>query len=335
MSVIVAREQLEQYLRTPMAPQLVYVAAKLGIADLLQDGPKYSAELAHQVGAHAAVLHRILRAMVSIGLLTEQEDGRFHLTPMGEFLQGTHSGSLRDDAIVYGEEFRAWGGLLHTVETGETAFDHVFGIGMFTHFAQNPALELHFNRYMAKMTAEIATAVVAAYDFSLIHTLVDIGGGYGTLLTAILTAHPSMQGILFDLPQVLERARRHLAEIECAARCTLVPGSFLESVPAGGDAYILQVVIHDWDDEHALQILEHCRAVIKAHGTLLLVERLMPKRVVQAPEVIQGDINMLVLTGGRERTESEYYRLLATAGFQVTGIIPTHLQWSVIEGRPI
>jgi O-methyltransferase domain len=219
------------------------------------------------------------------------------------------------------------------VQTGKPAFDTIFGQGLFSYVADNPELEQSFNRHMAGMTAAIARAVVAAYDFTALNTIVDVGGGYGTLLLRILAEYPAIRGVLFDLPAVISSAHEYLAASSVGARAECVPGDFFQAVPAGGDLYLLQVIIHDWDDAAALRILTTCAHAMCDDSRILLIERLLPERAVDAPAVIQADLNMLVLTGGRERTVQEYDQLLSAAGLERTQIVPTQSQWSMIEAK--
>lgn len=326
------REELQQYLRAPLAQQLIYLAVKLGIPDLLRSGARSADDLAQAADVRASALRRVLRGMVSVGLLTEESDATFGLTLMGELLQKSYPGSLYDDALIAGELFPAWCGLIHSVQTGETAFNHVFKDSLFSHFAQHPTLEHAFNRQMAGMTDGIAAAVINIYDFSEVQTIIDIGGGYGTLLTAILERYPAAHGTLFDLPPVVASARKQIMPDAVRAQCDFVAGNFFSAVPKGGDVYLLQVVIHDWNDGQAVSILANCAAAMHKHSRILLIERILPERVSDAPAVVQGDINMLVLTGGRERNVIEYQRLLAGAGLELLHVIPTQSQWSIIEG---
>ena len=320
------------------ASQALYVAAKLGIADLLAGGPRSAEDLARAAGAHAPSLHRLLRALVSVGMFAEGDDGRFALTEIGECLRADASDSQRGTAIFYGDHrhWETWGKLLHSVQTGET--------GRGTHavdFAglakQDPEGAAIFNEAMTALTRAVDGAIVAAYDFSPIGTLVDVAGGHGALLTSILRAHPHLRGVLFDIPPVIEGARKRVEQSGVAGRLALVAGSFFESVPPGGDVYLLKWIIHDWDDERSVTILTNCRRAMGADGTLLLVERVVPERVQQT-ELHQGilfaDLNMLVLAGGRERTEAEYRSLLGVAGFRLARIIPTASPMSIIEGVP-
>jgi hypothetical protein len=326
-----ARAQLQQHLHAPLAPQLIYLAVKLGIADHLRDGARSSAALAQITHVHGPSLHRVLRAMVMLGLLREEPNHAFALTPMAALLQQDHPESLYDDALIAGELYPAWCGLLQTVQTGATAFNAVFGSGLFTYFAADPTLTASFNRHMARMTRAIATAVIAAYDFAGAATIIDIGGGYGTLLLPILMHYPAAHGVLFDLPGVVTSAREQLASDPARARCICVPGDFFVAVPDGGDVYLLEVVIHDWDDAAATRILMNCARAMHDQSRLVLIERLLPERTLDDPAAIHGDLNMLVLTGGHERTLREYQQLLAAAGLALVRHMPTQSAWWVIE----
>jgi len=327
------RRALQTHLNGYRSAALLYLAAKLGLADLLAKGPRSSAELARSLGAHAPSLHRILRGLVVLGVCAEEHDERFGLTALGTCLQTETPGSLRSSAILCGEEsVGAWGGLLHSVMTGEAAFTHVFGMSSWEHRARHPELNEHFNAGLREGAAQAAGAILAAYDFSSFRTIADVGGGHGTLLAAILKAHPSPTGILFDQPHVVSGSRPYLETAGVAARCQVVEGSFFAFVPDGADAHILKSVIHDWDDKQSLAILKNCHRALKPQGKLLLVERVMPARAEHAPEVIWGDLHMLAVTGGRERSEAEYHALFAAAGFTLVKVIPTRSGLSVIEG---
>ena len=331
MTDATARAQLQQHLHAPLAPQLIYLAVKLGIADHLRDGARSSAILAQITHVHGPSLHRVLRGMVMLGLLREEPNHAFALTPLGTLLQQDHPESLYDDALITGELYPAWCRLLQTVQTGATAFNAVFGSGLFTYFAADPTLTASFNRHMARMTRAIATAVIAAYDFAGAETIIDIGGGYGTLLLPILLHYPTARGVLFDLPGVVASAREQLASDPARARCTCVPGDFFVAVPDGGDVYLLEVVIHDWDDAAATRILMNCARAMHDQSRLVLIERLLPERTLDDPAAIHGDLNMLVLTGGHERTLAEYQQLLAAAGLKLARRISTQSPWWVIE----
>ena len=317
--------------------QAIYVAAKLGIADWLKDGPRSYDALAQATGKHAPSLYRLLRLLVSAGLFAEQEDGYFTLTPMGTYLQAEMPGSLRAVALQYTGPLhqRAWSGLLHSVQTGETAFDHLFGMGLFPYLAQHPKEAAVFNAAMTAFSTQGSTAVVAAYDFSPFGTIVDVGGGQGALLRAILHATPTAHGVLFDLPQVVMGAKEQIEAAGLTERCAVVGGDFFASVPSGGDAYILSGVIHDWDEEQSKAILKNCHRAMSKQGKLLLVESVVPARIDRsAPSQfsVRGDINMLVHTGGRNRTEVEFRALFEAAGFTLTRIIPTQGAARILEG---
>jgi uncharacterized glyoxalase superfamily protein PhnB/SAM-dependent methyltransferase len=315
----------------------LYVAAKLGIADLLAQGPQHYGELARVTGTHAQSLRRVMRLLASAGVFAEQEDGSLALAPIGECLRKDVPGSLRSAALLFAGplEWATWGDLLHSVQTGETALQHVFGMDSFTYFAQHPEEGAIFDEAMAAFSTQISTAVVAAYDFSQFGTLVDVGGGNGALLTGILRANPALRGVLFDLPRVAESAQRQLAAAGLTGRCTVIAGDFFEAVPGGGDAYILKHVIHDWDDARSIAILRNCHRAMTAQGRLLIVEGVYPARIDQSVtscSAAANDVNMLVCTGGRQRAEAEFRALFEAGGFTLARIIPTQALSSVIEG---
>jgi O-methyltransferase len=325
-----ARAALERHLRPPRELQLLYVAARLGLADELRGGPLAAAELARRVGANAAALARALRGLAAMGVVAAGEDGRYRLAAAGFLLCRHHPVSLHDDVLVHGELFPAWAGLLHAVETGETAFDHVFGRALFDRFGEDDGAGRRFAGYLARRTAAAARAVAAACDAAGRRRIVDVGGGEGALLAALLAAHPGARGVLFDRPAALAGARARLAPL--APRCELAAGDFFAAVPAGGDLYLLQAVLHDWDDERALSLLANCRRAIAPRGALLVIER--PLDAPDSPQAIAGDLDMLVLTGGRERTVAEYAALLARAGFRLARVIATRGPFSVLESLP-
>ena len=315
--------------------QALHVAAKLGIADLLADGPLSCEDLAAATDTHAPSLQRVLRALASVGVFTEVSPGSFALTPLAKLLQTETPGSMRALAIMYAEEqYRAWGELLHSVRTGEMAFDHQFGMGYFEYLAQHPEADRVFNEAMTGWTHQLVGAVVDTYDFSPFKTVVDVGGGYGALLSAILQRNLGMLGILFEQPHVIASAEEQLVTTGVADRCLLVGGDFFAEVPAGGDAYVLSQILHDWDDERCVTILGQCRRSIPDHGKLLVIELVPP----EGDEPFLGkwlDLHMLVLLGGRERTASEYDTLFRTAGFKLDRVVPTPSGPSVVEAVPV
>jgi hypothetical protein len=316
----------------------IYVVARLGIADHLSEGSLRVDDLAKATATHAPSLKRVLRLLASAGVFAEEADGRFALTPIGACLRADVPGSMRATALLFGGiTQQAWGDLLHSVETGEPAFDRVFGLPPFDYMAQHPDEAANFDAAMADFTKHTATAVVAAYDFSPFRRIVDVGGGNGTLLAGILTANPALAGVLFDLPQVADRALAPMRELGLADRCEFVGGDFFRAVPTGGDAYLLKHVIHDWNDDRAAEILKTCRRAMGAEAKLLTIEGVYPQRIDQSDDsrgAAANDVNMLVCTGGRQRSEAEFRDLYAAAGFRLTQILPTQTPVKVIEGIP-
>jgi hypothetical protein len=315
--------------------QALYVAATLGIADLLAGGPRSAEELAGQVGAHGPTLHRLLRLLASLGVFAEDDAGHFGLTPLAECLRSDAPGSQRDWAImVCGPSFWAsWGDLLTSVRTGEVAFPRVHGMDRWNYLARHPEEGAVFDAAMTANTALESEAVVGGYDFSAFGVVADVGGGAGGLLATLLAAHPSMRGILFDRLQVVAVAPALLARAGVAERCEVVGGDFFESVPEGADAYVLKSVIHDWEDEQGVAILRTCRSAMADRATLLLVERVI--RPGNAPDPAKFmDLLMLVMNGGRERTADDFARLLAAAGFRLANVTSTASPLSIIEARP-
>ena len=317
------------------ATQLIYVAAKLGLADQLVQGPQTPQQLARTVGANPQALYRLLRALASLGLFAETADGAFAVTPLAQLLQANVAGSLRGLALLYGEEWlwQAYGRMLYSVQTGQPAFDYTHGEPLFDYLHHHPAAAALFNEAMSGYSAQEAAAILAAYDFSGVSMVVDLGGGHGALVTALLQAYPHLSGIVFDQAAVVEGARRRLADAGVGARASCVAGDFFAAVPSGGDVYVLKSVLHDWDDAAALRILRSCRRAMGQQARLLVIERVVPPRNTPA-EAKLFDINMLVVAGGQERTEREYDALFQAAGFKLTRIIPTRSPLSLIEGVP-
>jgi hypothetical protein len=330
-----ARQALFQMITGLRISQMIYVVAKLGIADLLKDGPQTANTLAEATGTHAPSLYRLLRALSSLGVFAEDKQGRFALTPLAELLQSGVAGSQRPAALYFGDssQWRTWGELLYSVTTGQPAFRHLYGIDPWEYRAHDPELGAAFDDYMTANTTAQTAAVVAAYDFSEIGTLVDVGGGHGALISTILQASPRLHGILCDAPHVVAGAQPTLEAAGIINRCQIVPCDFFLSVPGGGDAYILKSIIHDWDDDQALAILKNCRSSIAKHGRLLLVENIIPLGNSPHPGKMV-DLQMLVVLGGRERSEAEYNTLLSEAGFNLTKVVPTEGPLSIIEATP-
>lgn len=313
----------------------VYVIARLGIPDLLKSGPKTAEELASATKMHAPSLYRILRALASVGVVT-QEDKRFALTPLSETLVTSAPGSLRWFAVseLGQEHYPAWGNLMHSVKTGEIAFDNLFGVDIWKYFQQNPEDGAVFNDSMSSVTAATNEAITSLYDFSGFKKLVDVGGGHGGLITSILKSNPQLKGILFDASEVIEGARAKIEAAGVADRCETVAGDFFKAVPEGGDAYIMKWIIHDWDDERAIRILNNVRNQMPSNGRVILVDCVVPE--TDEPHFSKFiDLNMLVMTGGKERTAKEFQELLAAAGLKLLRVIPTDLPTSIVEGEPL
>ena len=316
--------------------QALHVAARLGIADHLAHGPRSTAELADALGAHAGSLHRLLRALTALGVIAEPERGVFALTPLGAHLRADAPASVRAWALFWGGSlWPIWATLLHSVRSGTSPRALVTRNEGFDSLAQQPEAVRVFNDAMVEMTRLIALPVVQASDCAGVRCLVDVGGGRGELLAAFLKAHAGMRGVLFDLPQALAGADAHLAAAGVADRCEAMPGSFFEAVPAGGDAYLLKSVLHDWNDERAGQILARCRQAMDGRGRLLVVERVLPERMTGSAEhrlLAASDLNMMVVLSGRERDEAAFRALFESAGFALTRIAPAALSFCVIEG---
>lgn len=313
--------------------QAIAVAATLGLADLLGDGPLPCDDLARRAGVHPDGLYRLLRALASLGIFAEVEPRRFALTPLAALLRAGAPGSQRARAIMYGHPFmvRPWERLGDGVQTGEVAFERTFGMPFFAYLGQHPDVAAIFNAGMTGLAAERAT-LAHAYDFSDCRTVVDVGGGHGALLTAVLAANPHLRGVLFDQPAVVAGAEDHLRAAGVLDRCQVVGGDFFEAVASGGDAYILALILHDWEDERAAAILRQCHRAMAPGGRVLVVERVVPPGDGPHPSKLL-DLHMLVLLGGRERTEAEYGALLAAAGFAMRRVVPLPGgTWSVVEG---
>jgi hypothetical protein len=334
------RETLQILLTGHMAPHVIYTATRLGLPALLAGGTTGTAELATATGTHAQSLARLLRALASIGIVTEPAAGDFRLTPMGTLLLPEAENSLNATVLLnFNEEaWRSWTALEHSIRTGEPSFEHIYETQAFPYFASQPGLMEIFNRAMAERTRQAAIAVVANYDFSRYNTIVDVGGNDGTLLAGILNTNLGAKGVLFDTADGIAQAPEALARAGVDDRCQIVAGDFFESVPEGGDLYTLKSVIHDWDDERSIAILKSCRAAIPDNGVLLVVEPVMPDvadDTLTIPTVV-SDINMLVYTGGVERTVSEFAALLTAAGFTLTNVIgPLNSNdYRIVEARP-
>ena len=315
--------------------QALHVAATIGIADLLKNGPQTSDDLAAATRTHAGSLYRLLRALASVGVFREDEDQRFALTPLGECLRSDAPEPVGQWAIFTGqpEYWQAWGRLLDSVRSGEHAFRLTHGMTSWEYYERNPEAGAAFDDAMTSRSHRQATAMLNACDFGRFARVVDVGGGRGALVAEILAKHQSVRAVLFDQPHVVVGAEDVLRAFGVADRCQVVGGDFFDGVPSGGDAYLLKFILHDWEDDRATAILRNCRRAIAPDGRLLVIEsEISPPNEGATAKFL--DLTMLVHTGGRERTHDEWVALFAAAGFRLVGAMPTEAQVSIIEGVP-
>ncbi len=322
-----------------MAAEVLFTAARLGVADLIGESEAAAVDLAAHYNADSTSFTRLLRAMTAMGLLTETAPGRFRLTESGGLLRSDHSDSLRAFVRMFGDPamLAAWRELETAVRTGQTTFDKVYGTSFFDYMTHRPELSAQFNAAMRQTTLAVAQHLPASYDFNGFHTVADIGGGDGTLLAAVLKANPALHGILFDTAEGLAQADETFSAAAVGARATTTVGDFFHSAPSGADLYLLNSVIHDWDDERCATILGHVRRVIPDDGRLLIIEFVLPPIVDCAMPLMTylNDLNMLVNVGGRERTREEFHQLCATAGFRLGSVTPLSPPFSLLEAMPV
>jgi hypothetical protein len=319
-----------------LVSQAISVIARLGVADVLAGGPQPVGEIAERVGAHSTALYRVLRALGDVGVVAELENRQFALTPLGELLRSDVPGSLRGWATMVGMPFHRypWTDLYETVQTGESAFDRVHGTKVFDYLAEHPEDAVIFDAAMTPISTNESVSIVEAYDFSRFSTIIDVGGGRGDLLAVILSANPHLQGVLFDVPTVVADIYEELSDAEVLDRCKVVSGDFFDSVPQGGDAYLLSAIIHDWSDDQAVEILNTCRAAMADNACMLLAETVLPEGASPSMGKL-ADLEMLVMTaGGRQRTEAEHRALLGRAGLRLTRIVPSTGMVSLVEAVP-
>jgi O-methyltransferase domain/Dimerisation domain len=315
--------------------QAIYVAAKIGVADLLKDGPQSCAALAAATGVDGPSLFRLMRALSSLGIFSQLGRERFALSRLAEGLQTKVRGSLRSMVISLGEiHYQACGGLLQSVQTGSPAFDRVFGESLFDYLRQNVDAADNFNQGMSNLSSMLAYAVLMAYDFAGISSIVDIGGGQGNLLETILQFNPEMKGTVFDTSSTIQRSHQKLGNNGQTRRCSYVSGDFFATLPQGAGAYLLCGVIHDWDDDRAVTILRNCRKATTENGRLLLIDMIVPDAASTSFSKLL-DLNMLVMNGGRERTLGEFRALLSSADYKLTRIVPTLAPQTVIEATAV
>lgn len=313
---------------------VVYVAAKLGLADLLAKGPMSAEQLAERTETHAPSLYRLMRTLASLGIMSEDTSHRFSLTPIGEAMKTGAPGSARSTILTISSPWWAagFGELMYSVQTGKSGFEKMVGMPIFDWFAQHPEQASLFSETMLGIHGAEPEAILAAYDFSNVKTIVDVGGAIGNLLTTIVGKYPESRGILFDMPHVLHDAPAFIQARGLTDRIQIEPGSFFETVPAGGDVYILSHIIHDWSEDLCLKILGNCRQMINASTRLLIVEMVLPPGNTPHPGKML-DMMMLVGPGGLERTAEEYDELLSKADLRLTRVVPTTTPVSVVEAK--
>jgi hypothetical protein len=333
-------ERFQSILTGSWKTQALYVAAELRLADLLAAGPQTSTALASAAGTHQPSLHRLLRALSTLGLCLEQDDGRFALTPLGQLLQEDSPHSLRACTLWWGKHlWPVWGNLLYSVMTGKSARTLLLGTVGFEHLEKDPEAAATFYRVTIELTRQTAELLLQAYDFSGFGRIVDVGGGHGELLARILRANPKAAGVLFDLPVAVEGATKAFQQNHpgLLERCAFVAGDFFEGLPAGADAYLLKSVLHDWDDEQCARILANCRRAMAEQARLLIIEPILPSRseatALQAT-LSQHDLTMLAALGAQERRESAFSALLQAADLRISRILAVGPVYSLIECQP-
>lgn len=324
------RTELVRLINGFQASQAIHVAATLGLADRLRDGPASAAEIARAAGAHPDALHRLMRVLAGIGVIQSAGADRFALTAMGELLRQDASGTCAPMAELFGRPnvWQAWGDLLHTVQTGATAFDHIHGCSVWEYRSRYPEEAGIFDRAMASGTERFAQAVLDVSDFGRFEHVVDVGGGDGIFLAKILERHPAVRGTLFDQPHVIARSGQPAPTFADRFQC--IGGDFFRSVPEGADAYLLKWILHDWSDTASIDILRSCRRAMKRHGRLLVAEYVLDAG--NAPDSAFMDLTMMVMNGGRERTREEFSSIFAAAGFRLTSVTATATPLCLLEG---
>lgn len=326
-------EEMTRLIAGYQASQAIYVAAKLKIADLLKDGPRTVDSLAQASGAHADSLYRLLRALAGVGVFQECEERRFALTPLAEQLRSDQPDSQWAFAVMMGEEhYHVWGDLFFSVETGQTAFDRIYGMPIFEFLSENPDKGRVFDAAMTAIHGRETRPLLDAYAFPESGVFVDVGGGNGSVISAVLKQYPLARGVLFDLPQVIQRSRSNLEAAGVLERCKLLAGDFFQEAPPGADVYLLRHIIHDWDDEKATLILRNIRRAMKPESRVLVLETLLSGENVPAHAKFL-DLTMMLIPGGKERTEDEYRRLFAQSGLRLTRTTPTQGAISILEGE--
>jgi O-methyltransferase/methyltransferase family protein len=315
---------------------LLRVAAQMRLADHLADGPKTADQLAALTNTHSPALYRVLRTLASLGIFSEDEAHQFFLTPLAEPLRSNVPGSVRTSILsITGDIFVIpWSKLLYSVQTGQPSFDNHYGVPFFDHLKTAPQEATMFSDLLIGINSGDAPAVAAAYDFSAFTNIADIGGSTGHMLTTVLASHAGPRGTLFDLPHIESGAIELIRARDLADRVTFVPGSFFETIPSGGDLYMLSHVIHDWSEDQCLTILANCHRAMSPASRLLVIETVLSEGNAFHPGKML-DITMLTLAGGQERSEPEYRALLAKANFKLIRVIPTNSPVSIVEAIPV
>jgi hypothetical protein len=324
--------------------QILYTAVRLKIADHLADGSMQVQELARAVETSSQALYRFLRMMVVLELLIQNDDGSFRLSNLGMLLNSNHPDSLVKQILYIGEiNYPAAEGMYESVQSGDPAFDYIFQMSYFDYLAQHPRTGELFNDLMGQSINDCTESIISNYDFSKARVVVDIGGGIGVLIAAVMRAHPGLRGIVFDVPKVAVGAKAYLTQNSVIDHCQVISGNFFyDAIPRHADIYLMANIIRDWDDERAAQILRNCRDAMSAESTLLLIEEILPVRVADAPVTIANDFSMLLLDVGRERTKEEFGALLKMASLRIASIIPFEPSriyndrkpnWAIIESR--
>ena len=315
--------------------QSIVVACKLNLPDLVAAEPRTAETLAAITGTHADSLRRLLRGLVAWRVFTEDSDGRFHATEVSDHFRSDTPGLRNITVMLSTEGYVAWSEALEAVRTGRPVFEKVFGKSRWQQMADNPEDATAFNAAMVETTKRVSGAFVKAFDFAGVSTVVDVGGGNGALLAAVLKGHPETRGVLFDLPAGLAGAREKMREAGVEDRVEIVEGSFFESIPQGADLYMLKSIVHDWDEPHALAILRTCRAAMTApRARVVLLERTLSERIDDPDAelgLVMSDLHMMVVLGGRERTPTEYGELLARAGLRMTRHVPADPEFGAVE----
>ena len=302
----------------------IYNAARLDIADRLAEGPQTAEQLAAATGTLTPFLSRLLRALASVGVFSCDDAGAYSLTPVGNTLRSNVPGSMKAMAIAQmGDHFPAWGSLMHSLKTGGIAFDHVAGMPVWKYYETHPEDGANFAKAMSGLTEAAVAHIVPAYDFSQYSTIVDVGGGNGALLSGILGAARSSHGLVYDEAYLQDQAETNLEHQGLLSRCLFKGGSFFDSIPEGGDLYVMKMILHDWNDDQCRQILGNARQAMASDSKLLIIESVIPEGNEPHPGKFM-DLNMMAMTGGRERTEKEWRELAAECGLSITRVIPTH-----------